>query len=162
MVTNITGSLTGGEEKKELLHALDRRLKEFAILQEVTQITAESLELDRVMNNALDKVMELRKQHRKLMDKIKEAEAANRLKSEFLANMSHELRTPLNVIIGFSELMLDEVPGTINSKQRQCLNDMLTSGRHLLGLINEVFNLPKTEVERRKWNFGDKPKNSSS
>ena len=110
----------------------------------------------------LDKVMELRKQHRKLMDKIKEAEAANRLKSEFLANMSHELRTPLNVIIGFSELMLDEVPGTINSKQRQCLNDMLTSGRHLLGLINEVFNLPKTEVERRKWNFGDKPKNSGS
>ena len=52
MVTNITDSLTGDEEKKELLHALDRRVKEFAILQEVTQITAESLELDRVLNNA--------------------------------------------------------------------------------------------------------------
>jgi signal transduction histidine kinase len=88
---------------------------------------------------------ELVKQQQELLEKTKEAKKANQLKSEFLANMSHELRTPLNVIIGFSELMLDEVPGKVNREQRQCLNDVLASSRHLLRLINEVLDLSKIE-----------------
>lgn len=75
-----------------------------------------------------------------------ELEKASRAKSDFLARMSHELRTPLNVVMGFAELMLDEVPGEINDEQRQCLDDILTSGRHLLGLINEVLDLTKVEA----------------
>jgi PAS domain S-box-containing protein len=71
---------------------------------------------------------------------------ASRLKSEFLANMSHELRTPLNGIIGFSEFLIDGKPGALNPKQKEYLNDILTSGRHLLRLINDVLDLSKVEA----------------
>lgn len=80
-----------------------------------------------------------------LFEANEESKKATQAKSEFMANMSHELRTPLNVIIGFSELMLDEVPGKINVEQRQSLNDILSSGKHLLGLINDVLDLSKIE-----------------
>jgi PAS domain S-box-containing protein len=70
---------------------------------------------------------------------------ANRLKTEFLANMSHELRTPLNGIIGFSEFLIDEKPGTLNAKQKEYVGDVLNSGRHLLQLINDVLDLAKVE-----------------
>ena len=67
------------------------------------------------------------------------------MKSEFLAHMSHELRTPLNGIIGFSEFLLDGKPGPLAPKQRVYLEDVLTSGRHLLQLINDVLDLAKVE-----------------
>jgi signal transduction histidine kinase len=90
------------------------------------------------------------KQQQELMEKTREIEAASEAKSEFLAHMSHELRTPLNVIIGFSELMLDGVPGKINKKQRQCLDDVLSSSMHLLDLINDVLDLSKVESGKVK------------
>ena len=64
---------------------------------------------------------------------------------KFTDNLSHELRTPLHVIIGFSQLMLDEVPGTINEEQRQSLNDILSHARRLQSLINRIFDLPGTQ-----------------
>ena len=94
-------------------------------------------------------------QRQALIEKTEEVEKATRLKSEFLANMSHELRTPLNVIIGFSELMIDEVPGKINSEQRQSLTDILTSSRHLLDLINEVLDLSRIESGRVEFKPGN-------
>jgi len=73
---------------------------------------------------------------------------ANRMKSEFLANMSHELRTPLNGIIGFSEFLIDEKPGSLNPKQKEYLTDILDSGRHLLRLVNDILDLSKVEAGR--------------
>ena len=74
------------------------------------------------------------------------AEAAGRAKSDFLASMSHELRTPLNGIIGFAEFMSDGKPGPLNPKQKEYLGDILTSGRHLLQLINDLLDLVKVEA----------------
>lgn len=110
---------------------------------------AELYEALREKNRQLDEQNhELRSRQQKLLEKTREVEQASQLKSEFLANMSHELRTPLNVIIGFSELMLDQVPGPVNKKQQRCLEDVLNSGRHLLGLIDQVLDLSKIESGR--------------
>ncbi|MEI6986101.1 MAG: PAS domain S-box protein [Rhodospirillaceae bacterium] len=75
------------------------------------------------------------------------AEQANNSKSHFLANMSHELRTPLNAIIGFSEMMASEVLGSLgNDRYRDYAESILSSGSHLLDLINEVLDLSKIEA----------------
>jgi PAS domain S-box-containing protein len=74
------------------------------------------------------------------------AESANRAKSEFLANMSHELRTPLNSIIGFSEILKDGMAGPMPDKQKELLNDISTSGRQLLFLINDILDLSKAKA----------------
>ena len=69
-----------------------------------------------------------------------------RFKSEFIANMSHELRTPLNSIIGFSELLEDQLAGPLTEKQRGYVHNVWTSGRHLLDLINDILDLSKIEA----------------
>src|SRR5439155_17258353 len=72
---------------------------------------------------------------------------ANKHKSVFLANMSHELRTPLNAIIGFSELLTDANDGQFDDATRKrFLGQILTSGKHLLSLINDILDLSKVEA----------------
>jgi signal transduction histidine kinase len=85
----------------------------------------------------------------------RESEAASRHKSEFLANMSHELRTPLNAIIGFSEVLLQRMFGELNPKQEEYLNDVLSSGRHLLSLINDILDLSKVEAGKTELELAD-------
>ena len=75
-----------------------------------------------------------------------ELETVSQHKSDFLANMSHELRTPLNAIIGFSQVLRDEMVGPVNAKQSEYLDDISSSGSHLLSLINDVLDLSKIEA----------------
>jgi PAS domain S-box-containing protein len=89
---------------------------------------------------------EIRERSRELEEQNLRIQEANRLKSEFLANMSHELRTPLNAVIGFAEILIDGKAGALNDNQREFLGDILTSGQHLLQLINDVLDLAKIEA----------------
>lgn len=88
---------------------------------------------------------ELRARAAELEQQNLKIEEANYLKSQFLAHMSHELRTPLNSIIGFSSLLHHGEVGPLSAEQRELLGDVLTSARHLLGLINEILDLAKVE-----------------
>jgi PAS domain S-box-containing protein len=76
------------------------------------------------------------------------AEAANEAISNFLANMSHELRTPLNVVLGFSELIRDEVMGPIDDRYRGYAADIHVAGGHLLALVTDVLDLAQIEAGR--------------
>ncbi|MFZ5828467.1 MAG: ATP-binding protein, partial [Planctomycetota bacterium] len=74
------------------------------------------------------------------------AEAANQAKSMFLANMSHEIRTPLNAILGYAHLMLSGMAGDTRAERDECVQTIYRSGRHLLGLIDDVLDLSKIEA----------------
>lgn len=88
----------------------------------------------------------MEKAHSELTELASELERAAKVKSEFLSNMSHELRTPLNSINGFSEVLYDETFGPLNVKQKQYVNNVLISGKHLLALINQILDMAKVEA----------------
>ena len=92
----------------------------------------------------------LERAHEELKDLAVELKRTARAKSEFLANMSHELRTPLNSINGFSEVLYDETFGPLNEKQKKYVNNVLTSGKHLLLLINQILDMAKVEAGKMK------------
>jgi PAS domain S-box-containing protein len=90
-----------------------------------------------------------------LEEENRRVQEASRLKSEFLANMSHELRTPLNAIIGFAELLYDGQVTPDMPQFKEFMHDIVTSGQHLLQLINDVLDLSKVEAGRLEFHPED-------
>jgi PAS domain S-box-containing protein len=102
---------------------------------------------------------ELTLKNEQLETRNREVEQANKLKNEFLASMSHELRTPLHTIIGFSELLGEQLEGDLNEKQKRFVGHILQDARHLLELINEILDISKIEsgrleLKREPFDFG--------
>ena len=107
-----------------------------------------SRELKRLYDHERETTTELQALNERL-------ERATRAKSEFVANMSHELRTPMNAILGFVEMILDEVYGDIPANLKDPLTDVQTNGKHLLRLINDVLDLSKIEAGRMELSLAE-------
>jgi signal transduction histidine kinase/DNA-binding response OmpR family regulator/ligand-binding sensor domain-containing protein len=101
--------------------------------------------LSRVREHAISAISKARIL-RELQLKNREAEEANQAKSRFLANMSHELRTPMNAIIGFSEILIERLEMQIDAKSVTFIRSILSSGKHLLEIINDILDLSKVEA----------------
>ena len=104
--------------------------------------------LSLAMRRATAQRLALAETNESLFVASRELAAASGHKSDFLANMSHELRTPLNAIIGFSEVLEQRMFGELNERQSEYVNDISSSGRHLLNLVNDILDLSKVEAGR--------------
>ena len=133
--------------------ALDQRIEVSrgdelgSLAEEFNRMTAQLQESYTGLEHKVDeRTADLAAALAELDEKSRELETASLHKSAFLANMSHELRTPLNAIIGFSQVLREGMVGEVNAKQSEYLDDILSSGNHLLSLINDVLDLSKVEA----------------
>jgi hypothetical protein len=132
--------ITARKAAEESLRAAHADL-ESRVEKRTSQLTDANLRLK-------SEIEERERAQRELRDAKDAADTANHAKSAFLANMSHELRTPLNAVIGFSELLEQQIFGGLNDKQRAYVGNVLVSGRHLLQLVNDVLDISKVEAGR--------------
>jgi signal transduction histidine kinase/response regulator of citrate/malate metabolism len=118
------------EERGELFLVLDERVKELTEANEIVKSSRDELEAMK-----------------------EKAESANQGKSLFLANMSHEIRTPMNAILGYSQLLMRE--HNLDPEHKKSIQNILSSGDHLLGLINDVLDISKIEAGQMQLNVDD-------
>ncbi len=113
-----------------------------------------SRKLERQTHRLKEKMLsEQQQQNQALSEAKEEADRANRAKTVFLANMSHEIRTPMNAILGYAQILTRDAE--LNTKQRGAVHTIAESGKHLLGLINDILDLSKIEAEHVKKEFLD-------
>lgn len=96
-------------------------------------------------------ILQIFKDLTEIKHNLTQLEQASRSKSEFLATMSHELRTPLNAVLGFAELLETETFGPLNEKQKRFTANILTAGKHLLSLINDILDISRVEAGKMEW-----------
>lgn len=123
----------------------DGEMRVTAVMRDVTERKRADAQL-REMHDRF--TAELTAANKELEVRNREIEAANRLKTEFVASMSHELRTPLHTIIGFTELLSEELEGPLNEKQKRFVEHIHRDSLHLLELINDILDLSRIEAGR--------------
>lgn len=99
--------------------------------------------------------MNVAERTRYLKEALNELKKVDIAKSQFMANISHELRTPLNAIIGSSEILKDNVLGTLNAKQEKYIENIYSSSKHLLQLINDILDLSKIASGKMTLNYSE-------
>ncbi len=131
---------------------VDLYLKQQQIIEQA-ELLAESqrreLELEHrteLLETEAKSAAQLAELNKQLQERQKELEQAMGVRNRFYASMSHELRTPINAVIGYSTLMIDNIYGPLNDKQREGLQRTLRAARHLLELVNDVLDLSKIEA----------------
>ncbi|WP_048039086.1 CHASE4 domain-containing protein [Methanosarcina mazei] len=154
---DINGSLFGHMQLEKIFNSGNKESGEFSLengtywFVQAVPVTDDSGKIIGILGTFRD--ITERKAIEKLLQEKQVAEIANRTKSEFLANMSHELRTPLNSIIGFSDLLCDQIYGKLNEKQLKYANNISKSGKHLLNLINDILDLSKVEAGKMELDY---------
>jgi len=141
------GQLYGGLSVQTTTHYRTFTPEEIYLLEGIAYQTAIAL-CNAQSYEDLEELVQARTQE--LAAEKQLSEAANRAKSEFLAMMSHELRTPLNAILGLSDLLRQEVHGSLSDKQQEYMECIYSSGKHLLALINDILDLSKVEAGREE------------
>ncbi len=147
-----TGPVKHGGEIGELATEFDKMAdslqeREAARMRAQEEIMKLNAELEQRVSERTDQLEAAKRQ----------AETANQAKSDFLANMSHELRTPLNGVIGFSEVLEDGLYGDLNDRQKTYVRHIYNSGKHLLGLINDILDLSKVEAGKMEFDVSRFP-----
>ena len=141
---HVIGAMTMARRLVQPFTDVDAALVRVIVSQ--AAISIENAQLYAAMHGHMSRIEE---QNHELEDANVQINEVSRLKSEFLANMSHELRTPLNSILGFSEILKDNLAGALSDEQRvECLEAIHASGEHLLQLINDVLDMSKIEAGR--------------
>ncbi|WP_048051153.1 CHASE4 domain-containing protein [Methanosarcina soligelidi] len=154
---DINGSLFGHMQLEKIFNSGNKESGEFSLengtywFVQAVPVTDDSGKIIGILGTFRD--ITERKAIEKLLQEKQVAEIANRTKSEFLANMSHELRTPLNSIIGFSDLLCDQIYGKLNEKQLKYANNISKSGKHLLNPINDILDLSKVEAGKMELDY---------
>jgi PAS domain S-box-containing protein len=137
----------------------DRYNAQFRIVRPDHSIAHVHMEAERLRDSqgrilyeigVIQDVTEQRERELELMTAKRTAEIANRTKTQFLANMSHELRTPLNAVIGFSQLIRDQAFGPIPDRYVTYADDINSSGKLLLALINDILDMSRIEAGQQK------------
>lgn len=148
-------TVSGNQEVRELASGFNQMTNELKELYDT--LLSRNSDLSQEINDREFAEKELKKHRDHLEDLVEQrtldlasardaALEASRSKSLFLANMSHELRTPLNVIIGYSEILMEDLEGAVGYEGCQDLERIHSAGRHLLSLINDILDLTKIET----------------
>jgi signal transduction histidine kinase len=138
----ITGQLTVSLDNAQLYASLERKVAD--------RTDALRRSRDELEDRVIERTQQLTDANRDLLVAKEEAERANAAKSQFLSRMSHELRTPMNAVLGFGQLLEMQ---TLTPRQSSWVAQILNAGQHLLGLINDVLDITRTEAGEMKFSI---------